>query len=149
MTVEFFMKASLAGFFATYVHMLLGLWAPHIGLPRLDFAGRMASLSFTDSFEEPPPYTLGLAILFLNGIFFTILYATVIGPLLPGTPLMRGMMMTGILYIASQAFFVPLFMHAGFFGSKNKERTYITVIIVYGAFGLVLGWLSPVLGVTQ
>ena len=149
MTVEFIMKVTLAGFFATYVHMLLGLWAPRIGLPRLDFAGRLATLSFDDSYEGPPPYTLGLLTLFLNGIFFAFLYAAVIGPLLPGMPLLRGLMMAGILYIASQAFFVPLFMHDGFFGSKNKEPTYLTVIMVYGVFGLVLGWLSPILGVAE
>jgi hypothetical protein len=147
MTLEFFMKAALAGFFATYIHMLLGLWAPRIGLPRLDFAGRLATLSFADSYAGSPPYALGLITLYLNGIFFALLYAAVIGPLLPGTPMMRGLMMAGILYVASQAFFVPLFMHDGFFGRKNEVSPYLTVIMVYGVFGLVLGWLAPIRGV--
>ena len=108
----------------------------------------MASLAFDSSYDGNPPYVLGLAVLFLNGIFFSMLYAAVIGPLLPGSPMVRGLIFTGALYLVAQCFFVPAFMHDGFFGLKNKELTYITVIIVYGAFGLVLGWLSPVLGVT-
>ena len=148
MTAEFIFKASFAGFFATYIHMLLGLWAPQVGLPRVDFAKRMASLAFDNAYDGNPPYGLGLAVLYLNGIFFGLLYAAVIGPLLPGTPMMRGLIFTGGLYLVAQCFFVPLFMHGGFFGLKSNEPTYITVIIIYGVFGLVLGWLSPVLGVT-
>lgn len=149
MTAEFIFKVSYAGFFATYVHMLLGLWAPRVGLPKLDFARRMASLAFDNAYGGKPPYVLGLAILFVNGIFFAMLYAAVIGPLLPGTLMMRGFIFTGLLYLVAQCVFVPAIMHDGFFGLKNKEPTYVTVIIVYGAFGLVLGWLTPVLGVTD
>lgn len=149
MTAAFIFKVSFAGFFATYLHILLGLWAPQVGLPQLDFAKRMASLAFDKAYDGNPPYVLGLAVVFLNGIFFTLLYAALIGPLLPGTPLVRSLIFTGALYLVAQCFFVPVFMRGGIFGLKSKEPIYLTMIIVYGEFGLVLGWLSPVLGVAD
>lgn len=46
MQLDDFVMAAAAGFLATYVHMVLALWAPRFGLPRLDFAKALTELSF-------------------------------------------------------------------------------------------------------
>ena len=147
MPLDQFTMVAAAGVLATYVHLAFALWAPRYGLPRLDFAKGMAELCFAESFEGPPPYWLGLLALHLNGIVFALLYATVFGPLLPGPPLIRGLLFSGILLIGSQLVFVPLFLRDGFFGLKMHNRAWMTALVTHALFGAVLGWLSPVIGV--
>ncbi len=145
MQLDEFLLAAAAGFLATYVHLVLALWAPRCGLPRLDFARALADLSFAESFDDAPPYWLGLAAVHLNGIVLALLYATVLGPLLPGAPLARGLAYGGILLIGSQCLFVPLFLRDGFFGLKGNPRAWMTAVVVHAAFGAVIGWLCPII----
>ena len=145
MNLADFTMVAAAGVLATYVHMVLALWAPRFGLPRLDFAKMMADLSFGESFKDEPPYWLGLAALHLNGIVFALLYATVFGPILPGPDIFRGLLYGGILLVGSQCVFVPLVLRGGFFGLKHDRRAWMTAILVHAIYGLILGWLSPVL----
>jgi len=145
MQLDDFVMAAAAGFLATYVHMVLALWAPRFGLPRLDFAKVLAELSFAGSFDGAPPYWLGLLALHLNGIVFALLYATLAGPLLPGPLFVRGLMWGGILFIGSQLLFVPLFLRHGFFARKAHPRAWMTAAVVHTIYGAILGWLSPVL----
>lgn len=145
MQLDFFILTVGAGILATYVHMVFALWAPRYGLPRLDFARGMAELCFGESFDGEPPYWLGLLALHLNGIVFALLYATLIGPLLPGTPFERGLIYGGILFFGSQLIFVPVFFRHGFFGLKDNPRAWMTAVVVHVIYGAVLGWLSPVL----
>ena len=114
---------------ATYAHMVVALWAPRYGLPRLDFAAGLTELSFAGSFKGPPPYWLGLLALHLNGIVFALLYATVVGPALPGPPLVKGLLFGGILLLGSQCLFVPLFLRGGFFGVKDHPRAWMTAVV--------------------
>ena len=111
--------------------MVLARWAPRFGLPRLDFAKALAELSFAGSFDGAPPYWLGLLALHLNGIVFALLYATVFGPVLPGVPLVRGLIYGGILLIGSQCLFVPLFLRQGFFGLKGNPHAWMTAVVVH------------------
>jgi hypothetical protein len=145
MQLDFFIMAAAAGFLATYVHLVFALWAPRFGLPRLDFAKVLADLSFKDSFEGDPPYWLGLLAVHLNGIVFALLYATAVGPLLPGIPLVRGILWGAILFVGSQCLFVPLFLRHGFFARKAHPRAWMTAVVVHGIYGAILGWLSPIL----
>lgn len=140
------MQVALAGFMATYAHLVVALWAPGLGLPRLDFPRWMADLCFAESYdgEGTAPYALGLIALHLNGIFFALVYAFLVGPLLPGVPLLRGLVYSGILLVVSQCFFIPVFARAGFFGRKIPGPTYLTGTMAHGVFGLVLGWLCPI-----
>lgn len=145
MQLDFFILTVWAGILATYVHMVFALLAPRYGLPRLDFARGLANLCFGESFKGEPPYWLGLAALHLNGIVFALLYATLVGPILPGSLFVRGLIWGGILLIASQLIFVPVFLRHGVFGLKDHPRTWMTAVIVHGIYGAIIGWLSPVL----
>ncbi len=145
MSLEFILLASFAGVLATYVHLMFALWAPKYGLVRLDFAKVLNEISFRESFEQEPPYWLGLLQVHLNGIVFALIYATLVGPLLPGEPLLRGLMWGGILFIASQLLFVPVFLGHGVFGLKAHKRAWMTAIVVHGFYGAILGWLCPIL----
>jgi len=144
MQLDDFVMAVAAGFLATYVHLVLALWAPRFGLPRLDFAKALAELSFAGSFDGAPPYWLGLLAVHLNGIVFALLYATVFGPVLPGVPLVRGLIYGGILLIGSQCLFVPLFLREGFFGRKKNPRAWMTAVVVHAFYGAIIGWLCPI-----
>ena len=137
--------AAAAGVLATYVHMVFALWAPRYGLPRLDFARGLSELSFTDSFQGPPPYALGLIALHLNGIVFALLYSAVFAPILPGPPPVRGLIYGGILLIGSQCLFVPLFLRGGFFGFKEDKRSWMTAVVVHALYGAIVGWLAPII----
>ena len=145
MSLEFILLVSFAGILATYVHLMFALWAPKYGLARLDFAKVLNEISFKESFEQEPPYWLGLLQLHLNGIVFALLYATVVGPLLPGEPLWRGLMWGGILFIGSQFLFVPVFLRHGILGLKGHPRAWMTAVVVHGVYGAILGWLCPIL----
>ena len=140
-----FTMVAAAGIIATYVHMVFALWAPRYGLPRLDFAKMLAEMSFGESFDGEPPYWLGLLALHLNGIVFALLYATVFGPLLVGTGVVRGLAYGGLLLLGSQCIFVPVFMRGGFFGLKHDRRAWMTAVVVHAIYGLIVGWLSPIL----
>ena len=145
MNLADFTLVAAAGFLATYVHMLFALWAPQYGLPRLDFPKMLNDLSFSASFKDEPPYWLGLIALHLNGILFALLYATIVGPVLPGAGFIRGLIYGGILFFGSQCLFVPIFIRGGFFGLKHSSRGWMTAIVVHAVYGIILGWLSPVL----
>ena len=145
MEFDFFIVVTLAGLLATYLHLVMGQWAGRIGLPRLDFARVMADLSYGESFEEEPSYWAGQIAVFFNGTFFAFLYATAFGPLLPGEPIVRGFLFGIILYLGSGLFFIPIYLKEGFFLSKVHSRAWMPLLMVHVVYGLVVGWLSPIL----
>ena len=146
MDLEFLIHVSIAGILATYIHLIFALWAPRYGLPRIDFPRGMTQLTFGDSFEGPAPYGWGIAVIHMNGIVFALLYATVVGPLLPVEPLVvRGLIWGGILFIGAQLIFVPFFLQDGFFGLKGHKMGWATALVVHLLYGAVLGWLAPIL----
>jgi hypothetical protein len=145
MDLEFIIQASVAGILGGYVLLIFALWAPRYGLPRLDFPRGMTQLTFGDSFEGPAPYGLGIALLHVNGILFALLYATVVGPLLPGELVVRGLIWGVILFFGAQLIFVPIFLKGGIFSLKHGPKAWITALLVHVLYGVVVGWLSPIL----
>ena len=146
MDLGFFIHVSAAGILAAYVLIIFALWAPRYGLPQLDFSRGMTQLSFGDSFEGPAPYGLGIAQVLTNGILFALLYATVVGPLLPGEPLViRGLIWGVILFFGAQLIFVPIFLQGGIFSLKHGPWAWVTALVVHVLYGVVVGWLSPIL----
>ena len=77
MTLEFIVQTVLTGLLAAYILLVMALWNTRLGLPRLDFAKAMAALTYGESFEgKDPPYWAGQIVIYINGVFFTLLYAT-------------------------------------------------------------------------
>jgi len=145
MTLEFFVQVILAGILATYVLLALALWNVKLGLPRLDFPKAMTMLTYADSFDGDPPYWAGVIVIYFNGVFFTLLYATYIHQFIPGTPLIQGAIWGVILWAVSGVFYVPVYLREGFFLKGLHPMAWFASLIVHGGFGLVVGWLSPVL----
>ncbi len=144
MHLQILATAAFAGIIATYVLLILALWAPRVGLPRLDFARAMANLSYSDSVKGEVPYLAGIAVIYLNGIIFALLFATVVGQYLPFAPVVRGAIWGVILFAVSGLFFVPVFLREGVFLSHIHRDAWITSLIVHGAWGTVVGWLSTI-----
>ncbi len=144
MPLESIVITIIAGIIATYGLVVMALWAFRIGLPRLDFSRAMAELTYGESFEGQAPYWAGQAVIYLNGVFFALIYATVVAQYLPGPDLVKGAIWGGILFLISGVFFVPLFMREGFFLSHIHKNAWITSAMVHGVWGMIVGWLSPI-----
>lgn len=145
MNLENFILISAAGFLASYVHLMLGLWAPKIGMVQLNLSKAMSDLCFKPDHEENPPYWAGALVVQINGILFALLYATLVAPLLPGIPVVRGLIFSGILLLISQFFFVSIFLEEGVFLSKLHPRAWMTAAMVHVTYGGILGWLCPII----
>ena len=144
MPLESIVTTIIAGIIATYGLLVMALWAFRLGLPRLDFSRAMAELTYGESFEGQAPYWAGQAVIYLNGIFFALIYATVVAQYLPGPDLVKGAIWGGVLFLISGVFFVPLFMREGFFLSHIHKNAWITSAMVHGVWGMIVGWLSPI-----
>lgn len=144
MQLETFVLVALVGLLATYCLLIMSLWAHRLGLPRLDFARGMANLTYGESFEGPPSYWAGQAVVYVNGVFFALLYAAAVAPYIPGPPLMRGAIWGVVLFLASGLFYVPLYLRDGFFLSHVHRNAWMTSLMAHGVYGLILGWLSPI-----
>lgn len=146
MPLDAIVTTIIAGIIATYGLVVMALWAFRLGLPRLDFSRAMAELTYGQSFEGQAPYWAGQAVIYLNGIFFALIYATVVARYLPGIPIVKGAIWGVFLFLVSGVFFVPLFMREGFFLSHIHKNAWITSLMVHGVWGLIVGWLSPIQG---
>ncbi len=144
MPLESIIVTIIAGIVATYGLLVTALWAGGLGLPRLDFARAMAELTYGESFEGQAPYWAGQAVIYLNGIFFALIYATVVAQYLPGPDLLRGVIWGAILWFVSGVFFVPLFLKEGFFLVHVDKNAWATSAMVHGVWGMIVGWLSPI-----
>lgn len=145
MKLDFLLAVTFAGFLATYFHLVFALTADRVGLARLDFTKGTAQLIFGESYGGHPPYVLGLAAVLLNGIIFALVYATVIGPMLSGPGVLRGLVYGGLLYLYSQCIHVPVFMKGGLFSRKVHPRAWLTAAVAHVIYGVMLGWLAPLL----
>jgi hypothetical protein len=125
--------------------LVFALTADRVGLVRLDFTKGTAKLIFGESYDGNPPYVLGLAAVHLNGIIFALIYATVIGPMMSGPNVLRGLIYGGLLYLYSQFIHVPVFMKGGLFSRKVNSRAWLTAAIAHAIYGAILGWLAPLL----
>jgi hypothetical protein len=145
MNLEQLILISVAGFLASWVHVVIGLWAHRIGMIPLNLSKAMSKLNFDPDYQEKPPYTRGTIIVQINGIVFALVYAKLIGPYLPGIPVVRGLIFAGILFLISQLFFIPVFLREGFFLSKLHPRAWMTAAMIHIVYGVILGWLCPIL----
>ncbi|HJM42276.1 MAG: hypothetical protein QGH70_02370 [Nitrospinota bacterium] len=88
---------------------------------------------------------MGFAAVLLNGTLFAFIYAAAAGACLPGPFLVRGLIWGGVLLLGSQCVFNPLIARNGFFCRKLHPRAWLTATLVHIVYGVILGWLSPIL----
>ncbi|MBT3351802.1 MAG: hypothetical protein HOC91_05795 [Nitrospinaceae bacterium] len=144
MKLDFMLTVAVAGFLATYCHMAFALTADRVGMVKLDFGKGLSMLLFGESYGGSPPYVLGFIAVHLNGIVFALFYATVVGPMMSGSNVVRGLIFGGILLIFSQCFFNPFITKHGFFAMKANPRAWQTAVVAHAIYGVILGWLSPI-----
>ena len=145
MTLGFIVHSALAGFLATYLLMVFAQKADRYGLPRVDFAHEQAELCLRDAVKGPTSYVIGLMILHLNGILFTLLYSAVVAKHLPiDIPVLKGIAYGLILWVLAGLIYVPIFFRIGFFALKAHPFAWATSLVVHVIFGTVVGWLAPV-----
>ena len=101
MMPDVFFQIAAVGVLATYAHLIMALWAPSYGLPRIDFSMGIADISWGESFGGKPPYWMGFTAIHLNGIIFAFVYATEMAPILPGPALIKGLIWGGILFVGA------------------------------------------------
>ena len=156
MTLEFFLMAVFSGIMGSYGLVAMSLWSDSLGLPRLDFSRAMSKLTYARTFEEEvspgagveapnTPYWPGMIVLFMNGIFFALLYSSVIAQFIPiDNVVLKGATWGIILWFVSGIFFVPFYLKEGFMLSHIHPLAWLTSLKVHIVYGLMVGWIAPI-----
>ena len=159
MDLEFFLMSIFAGIMGSYGLVSMALWADSLGLPRLDFSRAMANITYSRTFEgrefEPgagggenlsnTPYWPGMIVLFMNGIFFALLYSSVIAKYIPlDQSILKGAVWGLILWFVSGVFYVPVYLKEGVFLSRIHPWAWLTSLMVHIIYGLFVGWIAPI-----
>ncbi len=156
MNLEFFVLSAFAGVMGTYGLLTMALWADSLGLPRLDFSRAMANVTYARTFEKDvkpgagvdapnTPYWPGMIVIFMNGIFFALLYSSVVGQWIPieQAPL-KGAVWGIVLWFVSGVFYVPFYLREGFMLSGIHPLAWLTSLKVHIIYGLFVGWIAPI-----
>ena len=159
MDIEFFSMSVFAGIMGSYGLVAMALWADSLGLPRLDFSRAMANISYSGTFEgrefEPgagggenlpnTAYWPGMIVLFMNGIFFALLFSSLVAQYIPiEQTVLKGAIWGIVLWFISGIFYVPLYLKEGLFLSKIHPWAWLTSLKVHIVYGLLVGWIAPI-----
>lgn len=156
MDLEFFLLSVFAGIMGSYGLLSMALWADSLGLPRLDFSRAMANLTYSRTFEseaEPgakgggpnTPYWPGMIVIFMNGIFFALLYSSIVAQYIPiEQGVLKGAVWGVVLWFISGIFFVPVYLKEGLMLSHIHPQAWLTSLMVHGIYGLFVGWIAPI-----
>ncbi|MFP6712467.1 MAG: hypothetical protein VB913_12315 [Rhodospirillales bacterium] len=165
MDIEFFAMSVFAGIIGTYGLLTFACWADSLGMPRLDFSRAMANVTFARTFEDdvPPgagvdapntPYWPGMAVIYMNGIFFALFYTSYAHQFIPVEfladvlPVSEAVLKGGVwgvaLWFVSGMFFVPYYLREGFMLSGIHPWAWLTSLKVHIIYGLAVGWIAPV-----
>jgi hypothetical protein len=134
-------KTVLGGFIGTIAMTMMMYWVgPLMGLMKMDIAQGLGSMLGVGWAE-------GMIMHFMNGsLIFPAIYAFLLYRLLPGKPVVKGMIWGAILWLMAQLIVMPM-MGGGVF-SSNRGGTMAAAAslmghLVYGAIlGAVGGWAS-------
>ncbi len=156
MELEFFVMSAFAGVMGTYGLLTMANWADSLGLPRLDFSRAMANVTYARTFEKDvgpgagvdapnTPYWPGMIVIFMNGIFFALLYSSVVAQWIPieQAPL-KGAVWGLVLWFVSGVFYVPFYLREGFMLSGIHPLAWLTSLKVHIIYGLFVGWIAPI-----
>jgi uncharacterized membrane protein YagU involved in acid resistance len=118
---------------------------PSVGLPKIAIGQILStSLGLASAHLAGGP-VLGWIIHFLVGMVLALLYAAAFHRRLPGSPLARGLIYGGLVFVAAQVLFMPL-VGGGVFSRWDGQLLAGSLLghLVYG--GLV-GWIYGAPGV--
>jgi hypothetical protein len=117
-------NAIVAGFIATMIATVSGLWFPGVKLPQFDFNalnGRLAlgDTAFPNNSISIQTWEIGAVIHMIDGVIWAVIFGLVISPVLgvllkplrPATPtvnLVKGIIWGGVLWLISSALWMPL-----------------------------------------
>jgi hypothetical protein len=121
-------NAIVAGFIATMIATVSGLWFPGVKLPQFDFNalnGRLAlgDTAFPNGSISIQTWQIGAVIHMIDGVIWAVIFGLVISPVLgvlvkplrPATPtvnLVKGIIWGGVLWLISSALWMPLLIGA-------------------------------------
>ncbi len=134
-------RAAVAGLVGTFVMTVLMLLAPRVGLPRIAIGQLLTTALALSSAFLSFGATVGWAIHAAFGIILALIYAGVFATRLPGTPLVRGALYGGLVFIVAQLVFMPL-VGGGVFSRGDAPMILGSLIghLVYGGLvGAVYG----------
>ena len=134
-------RAILAGLLATAVMTALWLVEPKLGLSRLAVGNILSSLlAVVTAYASVGP-VVGWAIHLVIGVTLSLLYAATLVKLLPGPPIIRGLLYGVLIFILAQLVFMPL-VGAGVFSRGDPQMLIGSLLghLVYGGLvGVIYG----------
>ena len=115
-------NAAIAGFIATMIATVSGLWFPGVKLPQFDFntLNGYLALGLANGFADPVRnFIIGGIIHMVDGIIWGLIFGLIINPVLgvlvkplramtPTVNLVKGLIWGGALWIISSALWMPL-----------------------------------------
>ena len=149
-------NAIVAGFIATMIATVSGLWFPGVKLPQFDFNALNGRLAFGDATFPlaRDVWVIGGIIHMIDGVIWAVIFGLVISPVLgvlvkplrPATPtvnLVKGIIWGGVLWLISSALWMPLLIGAllgptfiGGFGLSCGVGPFLTCFGPYGVQAL-------------
>jgi hypothetical protein len=146
-------NALVAGFVATHIATVFGIWFGAAKLPQFDFNTLNGYIAL--GFMRPPEITflVGALIHYTDGILFGLIFGLVLYPMMgqlakplapmkPTTNLLKGLIFGWMLWIISSALWMPLLVGPLFsgVGGVGPFLTYFTVGVGYQAVFTNLFW---------
>jgi uncharacterized membrane protein YagU involved in acid resistance len=123
----------ISGIIATAAMTLMGIIAPVLGMPKMMVGNMLAGFMGV-------PMAVGWIAHFIIGIILAAGYVLVVGPVLPGSRVVRGMLYSLIPFILAQIAVMPI-MGAGFFSSNTPAPAMMVMASLIGhlVYGAILG----------
>lgn len=132
-------RAVVAGLVATAAMTALLLIEPSVGLPKIAIGQILSSALGLASARLGGGAVLGWIIHFLVGMLLGLLYAAVFHRRLPGSPLARGLIYGGLVFVAAQVLFMPL-VGGGLF-SRGDGQLLAGSLLGHLVYGGLVGWI--------
>lgn len=132
-------RATAAGVIGTGVITALWQVEPAIGLPRIAVGHILSTFMSVSVAHLNVGIAGGWIVHFLVGIILALVYALFFAERLPGSPIVRGAWYGVIVFIISQALFMPL-VGGGFF-SRGDLELLAGSLLGNLAYGIVVGWI--------
>jgi uncharacterized membrane protein YagU involved in acid resistance len=129
-------RAILGGFAGTLaLTVMIYQVAPKMGMAKMDIAGQLGQMFGS--------WTLGMVVHFTLGtVVFSLIYALLAYPLLPGPPVVKGLVWGVVAWLGLQLVAMPM-MGAGFFSTRaGGMKAVIGSLVAHLVYGVLLGSIA-------